>query len=157
MSQADSCRKLLASFQPHFSSDGFLSPLHLLHFPDICLPRILPSSMCSSLGVPSFPPLFPPTCSTILSCNHGLACSMTGLWKNNGMNMRHLFPGDMRKESDILDGRPSVWRFMWGSRVRGSEVSGPQGRFEMFPVRFAEYLSASQTQRDGSKVEKSKT
>ncbi len=77
MSQVDSCRKLLASSQPHFSTNGFLSQLHPPRTPDICLPRILPSPMSTSLWCSFlFPPLLPASFSLLLSLNGGCALSM---------------------------------------------------------------------------------
>lgn len=61
MSQADSCRKLLASSHPHFSSNRFLSQLHPPHASDICLPHIhsLPLSVSTAFWCP--PHTRPPT------------------------------------------------------------------------------------------------
>lgn len=109
MSQADSCRKLLASSQPHFSSNGFLSLLHPPHTPDICLPRILPSSMCTSLwcSLSSSPPSSQPSLR-FYHFNGGCARSVKGQrkrWKGENethkklkpvwSHVRHLFPGDI--------------------------------------------------------------
>lgn len=42
-------QKIVSFPQPHFSSNGFLSQFHPPRTPDICLPRIPPSSMSTFL------------------------------------------------------------------------------------------------------------
>lgn len=104
MSQADSCRKLLASSQPHFSSNGFLSQLHPPLTPDICQLRILHFyiPLVFPLSLPSFP--HP---SLFLSLNVGCALSMKGQrkrWMEGKLDTRkeaglvwQLFPGDIKE------------------------------------------------------------
>lgn len=105
MSQADSCRKLLASSQPHFSSNGFLSQLHPPH----SQPDISPAWRSPILHVRlpfSFPRLLNPTRSPLSSRQGGCARAMKGRQENETTenkavcsHTRHIFPGDIKEET----------------------------------------------------------
>lgn len=83
MSQANSGRKLLASSQPLFSSNVLLSRLHPPYTAHIFPSCILPPSVSTSLGFPSFPSFL-----YAALCFYHLMLVVLFTWKGTGKDAR---------------------------------------------------------------------